>query len=259
MVHYGTGRLSLKGSCSIRAPEVGGAGGAWRNGVSLCCETLPQAAGSLSALETLHHPPCSGARDACSAVTPHSHSSNTLLHPHIKDKDFALLLLSVEGSNIVRLGRGVQSWKKLKIMNCLVGYIKNIQNWVPVKHASYFSSCFFFCLFYLHLFSVMCVCCVLVLRRTPFPVQPVWCLFHPEGQPTASHQASFRGETLQVSSVQLRLSQEGRPHRPFTHPLGWVCRAQPHCCICGNRNAGWKFLQKAWHVLQCIQWEHRAL
>lgn len=160
MVHYGTGRLSLKGSCSIRAPEVGGAGGAWRNGVSLCCETLPQAAGSLSALETLHHPPCSGARDACSAVTPHSHSSNTLLHPHIKDKDFALLLLSVEGSNIVRLGRGVQSWKKLKIMNCLVGYIKNIQNWVPVKHASYFSSCFFF-LFVLSasLFSDVCLLC----------------------------------------------------------------------------------------------------
>lgn len=41
MVHYGAGRLSLKGSCSIRAPEVCGAGGAWRDGVSLCCETLP--------------------------------------------------------------------------------------------------------------------------------------------------------------------------------------------------------------------------
>lgn len=35
MVHYGTGRLSLKGSCSITAPEVGRAGGAWRDGVSL--------------------------------------------------------------------------------------------------------------------------------------------------------------------------------------------------------------------------------
>lgn len=49
MVHYGTGRLSLKGSCSITAPEVGRAGGAWRDGVSLCCETLPQAAGALFA------------------------------------------------------------------------------------------------------------------------------------------------------------------------------------------------------------------
>lgn len=124
MVHYGTGRLSLKGSCSIRAPEVGGAGGAWRDGVSLCCETLPQAAGSLSAPETLHHPACSGARDACSAVTPYSHSSDALFHRHRKDKDFVLLLLSAEGSNIVRLGRVVQSRKTLKIMNCLVECIK---------------------------------------------------------------------------------------------------------------------------------------
>lgn len=94
-MHYGTGRLSLKGSCSIRAPEVGGAGGAWRDGVSLCCETHPQAAGSLSAPEMLHHPACSGARDACSAVTPHSYSSSTLSHPRRKDKDSVLLLLSV--------------------------------------------------------------------------------------------------------------------------------------------------------------------
>lgn len=106
MVHYGTGRLSLKGSCSIRAPEVGGAGGAWRDGVSLCCETLPQAAGSLSAPETLHHSACSGARDACSAVTPHSHSSNALFFIRIeKTKTLS------EGSNIVRLRRVVQSRK----------------------------------------------------------------------------------------------------------------------------------------------------
>lgn len=88
MVHYRTGRLSLKGACSIRVPEVGGAGGAWRDGVSLCCETLPQAAGSLSALETLHHMACSGAWDACSAVTPHSHSSSPPFHPRREDKDF---------------------------------------------------------------------------------------------------------------------------------------------------------------------------
>lgn len=44
------------------------------------------------------------ARDACSAVTPYSYSSNTLSPPHRED-----LLLSVEGSIIVRLGRGVQS------------------------------------------------------------------------------------------------------------------------------------------------------
>lgn len=84
MVHYGTGRLSLKGCCSITAPGVGGAGGAWRDGVSLCCETLPRAAGSLSAPETLHHPACSGARDACSAVTPHAYSSSTLFFIHIE-------------------------------------------------------------------------------------------------------------------------------------------------------------------------------
>lgn len=88
MVHYGTGRLSLKGSCSITAPEVGGAGGAWRDGVSLCCETLPRAAGSLSAPETLHHPACSGAREACSVVTLHAYSGNTPFHPHRKDKGF---------------------------------------------------------------------------------------------------------------------------------------------------------------------------
>lgn len=122
MVHYGTGRLSLKGSCSIRAPEVGGAGGAWRDGVSLCCETLPQAAGSLSAAETLHHSACSGARDACSAVTSHSRRKNTLF-PHGRDKDFVLLLLSVEGSDLVRLGRVVQSRKTLN-MKCLVQHIK---------------------------------------------------------------------------------------------------------------------------------------
>lgn len=112
MVHYGTGRLSLKGSCSIRAPEVGGAGGARRDRVSVCCETLSQAAGWLSAPETLHHPACSGARDACCAVTPHSYSSNPLFHPHRK----VLLLLSVEESNIVRLGRVVQSRKTSKII-----------------------------------------------------------------------------------------------------------------------------------------------
>lgn len=257
MVHYGTGRLSLKGSCSIRAPEVGGAGGAWRDGVSLCCETLPQAAGSLSASETLHHPACSGARDACSAVTPHSHSSNTLFHPHRKDKDFVLLLLSVEGSNIVRLRRVVQSRKTLKTMNWLVGYMKqNIKLVASVTCTSY--SIFFlsFSVFFICLFTVMCVCFVLVLRRTSFPVQPVRCLFHPEGQPAASHQAPFRGETLQMSPMQLRLSQEGRPHRPFTHPLGWVCTAHSHwkpCCVHGNsRTAGWKPLQKPWHVLQHI-------
>lgn len=60
-------------------------------------------------------------------------------------------------------------------------------------------------------------------RRASFPVQPVRGFFHPEGQPAASHQAPFRGETLQVSPVQLCLPQEGRPHRPFTHPLGWAC------------------------------------
>lgn len=94
MVHYGTGRLSLKGSCSIRAPEVGGAGGARRDRVSVCCETLSQAAGSLSAPETLHHPACSGARDACCVVTPHSYSSNPLFHPHRKDKDCAFIVVS---------------------------------------------------------------------------------------------------------------------------------------------------------------------
>lgn len=114
-MHYGTGRLSLKGSCSIRAPEVGGAGGAWRDGVSLCCETLPQAAGLLSAPETLHHPACSGAWDACNAVTLRSYSSNMLFHPRRKDKDFVLLLLSVEGLSIVRLGRAVQEEKHEKL------------------------------------------------------------------------------------------------------------------------------------------------
>lgn len=138
MVHYGTGRLSLKGSCSIRAPEVGGAGGAWRDGVSLCCETLPEAAGLLSAPEMLHHPACSGARDACSAVTPHSHSSSPLFHPHSKDKDFVLLLVSVEGSNIERLGK-VVPWRSHKSSNW---YERYKQNKIGCQYSCYFSQCF---------------------------------------------------------------------------------------------------------------------
>lgn len=104
MVHYGTGRLSLKGSCSIRAPEVGGAGGAWRDGVSLCCETLPQAAGSLSAPEMLYHPACSGTRAACSAVTPRSHSSSTPFHPLRKDKDLIIVSGGIKHSEIRESG-----------------------------------------------------------------------------------------------------------------------------------------------------------
>lgn len=93
MVHYGTGRLSLKGSCSIRVPEVGGAGGAWRDGVSLCCGTLPQAAGWLSAPEALHHPACSGARDACSAVTPAFPPQQRAFSPTQKRQRLATLIV----------------------------------------------------------------------------------------------------------------------------------------------------------------------
>lgn len=82
---------------------------------------------------------------------------------------------------------------------------------------------FFSVVFYLHPFTVMLLCLIPHPRRASFPVQPVRGFFHPEGQPAASHQAPFRGETLQVSPVQLRLPQEGRPHRPLTHPLGWAC------------------------------------
>lgn len=139
MVHYGTGRLSLKGSCSIRAPEVGGAGGAWRDGVSLCCETLPQAAGSLSAPEALYHPACSGTRVAFSAVTPRSHSSSTPFHPLRKDKDFIIVSGGIKHSEIRESG----------------AIKKNIKNHelpgrVHKKHmklcVSYCFSCSFLCL-----------------------------------------------------------------------------------------------------------------
>lgn len=213
MVHYGTGRLSLKGSCSIRAPEVGGAGGAWRDGVSLCCETLPQAAGSLSAPETLHHPACSGTRAACSAVTPRSHSSSTPFHPLRKDKDFIIVTRGIKHSEIRESGAVEKNIKNHE----LPGRVHKKHNEIVCLLLFFL---FFFCVCLLNLVAVMCVCCLLVRRRAPVPVHPVRRLFHPEGQPTASHQAPFGGETLQVSPVQLRLSQEGRPHRPFTHPLG---------------------------------------
>lgn len=85
MVHYGAGRLSLKGSCSITAPEVGWAGGGNGEMVSVCSETIPQVVGMLL------HITRSGPREACSAVTP-------CMQPLV-------FLLSVDTSNIVRLGR----------------------------------------------------------------------------------------------------------------------------------------------------------
>lgn len=69
----------------------------------------------------------------------------------------------------------------------------------------------------------MCYTFPCVLRGTSFPVQPVWCLVYSEGKSTASHQAPFRGETLQVSPVQLCLSKEGCLDWPFAHPLRSVC------------------------------------
>lgn len=123
MVHYRTGRLSLKGSCSIRVPEVGGAGGAWRDGVSLCRETLPQAAGSLSALETFHHMACSGAWDGCSAHIPTAAAHHFILAE--KTKTLCNYCCHCQRSNMVRLGRVVQSRKLLKNINCLIGHTKN--------------------------------------------------------------------------------------------------------------------------------------
>lgn len=84
-MHYGAGRLSLKGSCSITAPEVGGAGGGNGEMVSVCSETVPRVVGMLLDMT------CSGPREACSAVTP-------CMQPLV-------FLLSVDRSNTVRLGR----------------------------------------------------------------------------------------------------------------------------------------------------------
>lgn len=117
-------------------------------------------------------------------------------------------------------------------------------------------------------FALMCTSSVsaLVLRRTSLPVQPVRCFFHPEGQPAASHQAPFRGEALQVSPVQLRLPQEGRPHRPSAHPFGWVCSftRTSVCTRADPRTARWKPLHSktaAAHTVrpQCFvrgSWQH---
>lgn len=82
-----------------------------------------QAAASLSAPQTLHHPACSGARDACSAVTSHSYSNSLVFPPRckIKTKNFELLLMSVEGSNITRLGKEVQ-WSRKKLTFILINH-----------------------------------------------------------------------------------------------------------------------------------------
>lgn len=90
-------------------------------------------------------------------------------------------------------------------------------------------------------------------RRASFPVQPVRGFFHPEGQSASSHQAPFRGETLQVSPVQLCLPQEGCPHRPLTHPLGWACNhteTRLHCAIDLGTVA-----EALYNVMHCLQRE----
>lgn len=65
-----------------------------------------QPAGWLSAAQTLHHPARCGAREARSTVTPHVH---TLFHPHRQDFRARLRCLTVQGSNVARSGREVQS------------------------------------------------------------------------------------------------------------------------------------------------------
>lgn len=180
--------------------------------MSLCCETLPQAAGWLSAPETLHHPACSGARRACSAVTSRSRCSFAVVAE--KRQRLCAFIVVSGGIRLVRLDKPTKTQ---------LNYKSNTYKHLVASTLTFKLFLFLFqCVFFFFLFAVTCVCSVsaLVLRRASVPVQPVRCLFHPEGQPAASHQAPFGGEALQVSPVQLRLSQEGRPHRPSTHPLG---------------------------------------
>ena len=65
------------------------------------------------------------------------------------------------------------------------------------------------------------------LTGTPLPVPPVRPRPYSQANSTPSHQAPFRGETLQVSPVQLCLSKEGCLDWPFAHPLR--SEGQLHC------------------------------
>lgn len=212
MVHYGAGRLSLKGSCSIRAPAVGRAGGsAERWSVTLLWNPPRELDRSppwrrsiirrVLALRILVVPwPCIPTVAAAA------------VHTSTRTEQRLCAFIVVSGGNRrseTELPDRVHSHKHLNL---------------GASRACKWSSV---CVFYLHHIAMMCIFCAPLLRRTSLPVQPVRRLLHPEGQPATSHQAPLRGEALQVPPMQLRLPPEGRPHRPPTHPLGWVRRASP--------------------------------
>lgn len=90
MVHYGAGRLSLKGSCSITVAEVSGAGESMERWSHTAAPHptpfLPQAHWiTLWAAEVLHHPACSGPPEACSAVT-HGWQKHTISSTYCRNK-----------------------------------------------------------------------------------------------------------------------------------------------------------------------------
>lgn len=106
----------------------------------------PQAAGSLSAPETLHHPACSAATSRVPAAFPSA------------QKRQRLLSLSVEGGNKHSQISALK--EKLKNeTNCLIRSIKS-ENQKPIKHTSYSvpPPCPFFPCVYI--FAVTCVCSV---------------------------------------------------------------------------------------------------